>query len=179
MIRKIFVGSIFGICAAFSSAHADGQSCDYAVQYGDTVGVFAEARPVRLDIGTRAMKKNASPNHESWATRLKIKRLDGPSTGVVCSNHVIGIFSEDGKFRLDIGTQAVKEDVPASHVSWATLLNIQPVDGASHNEVEYGTTIKILSQDNQARLDIGTDTMKVNVAASHDSWATRLKIVRQ
>ena len=42
-------------------------------------------------------------------------------------NEIVGIFSENGQFRLDIGTDAVKQNVPASHESWATRLRITPL----------------------------------------------------
>ncbi|NEP61693.1 MAG: hypothetical protein F6K31_32865 [Symploca sp. SIO2G7] len=35
-------------------------------------------------------------------------------------NDLVGIFSEDGRVRLDVGIRAMKEEVPASHESWAT-----------------------------------------------------------
>jgi hypothetical protein len=40
---------------------------------------------------------------------------------------VVGIFSEDGKFRLDIGTDTMKKNVAADHNSWATRLRIKPL----------------------------------------------------
>lgn len=88
--------------------------------------MFSATGPVRLDIGTRATKENVPTSHESWSTRLRIVRLDGPSAGPVAANHLVGIFSEDGNWRLDTGDRAMKENVPASHESWATQLVILP-----------------------------------------------------
>lgn len=47
----------------------------------------------------------------------------------------IGVFSEDGKWRLDIGTDAVKKSIPASHNSWATRLRIQDADPVTDVEI--------------------------------------------
>jgi hypothetical protein len=146
------------------------------VQLNEVVGIFSENGQFRLDIGTDAVKQNVPASHDSWATRLIIRRLDGPSRGPVGSNHVVGIFSEDGKFRLDIGTDAMKRNVPASHVSWATQLRINRLNSSNIGPVMYEDVVGIFSEDGKYRLDIGTDAMKQNVPASHDSWATRLRI---
>ena len=146
------------------------------IKYGETVGVFSEDGKFRLDIGTDATKKTIPAAHNSWATRLKIKRLDGENSGVISDRHVVGIFSEDGKFRLDIGTDAMKKNVPAKHISWATRLVIKRLDGASSGEVCYGHVVGIFSENEKYRLDIGTDAMKTTVPAAHNSWATRLRI---
>lgn len=41
--------------------------------------------------------------------------------------------------------------------------------------LEYGKVYGIFCEDGRCRLDIGTDAMKKDVLADHDSWATRLK----
>jgi hypothetical protein len=145
------------------------------LQLNEIVGIFSD-NGVRLDIGTDAVKQNVPASHDSWATRLIIRRLDGPSRGPVHSNDVIGIFSEDGRFRLDIGTDAMKQNVPASHESWATRLRIARLNGPNVGPVMYEDVVGIFSEDARFRLDIGTDAMKKNVPADHDSWATRLRI---
>ncbi len=146
------------------------------VQFNEVVGIYSENGQFRLDIGTDAVKQNVSASHESWATRLIIRRLNGPSRGPVHDNDVIGIFSEDGRFRLDIGTDAAKKNVPASHQSWATRLRIVRLGGPNVGPVTYEEVVGIFSEDAKFRLDIGTDAMKKNVAADHNSWATRLVI---
>jgi hypothetical protein len=146
------------------------------VQLNEVVGIFSENGQFRLDIGTDAVKQNVLASHDSWATRLIIRRLDGQSTGPVRSNHVVGIFSENGQYRLDIGTDAMKQNVAASHESWATRLKILQLNSSTLGPVMYEDVVGIFSEDGKYRLDIGTDAMKQNVAASHDSWATRLKI---
>lgn len=146
------------------------------IQYGQIVGIFSPSQPYRLDIGTRATKENVPASHESWATRLRIRRIDGRSEGPVMSNHLVGFFSEDDRYRLDIGNRATKENVPSSHRSWATLLRIQRLDGPSTGAVYYGDLVGVFSEDNRYRLDIGTRAMKENVPASHRSWATELTV---
>jgi len=94
-------------------------------------------------------------------------------------NNVVGIFSENGKVRLDIGIRAMKEEVPASHDSWATRLRIVPLNQLALGQITYGTVVGIFSETKQVRLDIGIRAVKERVPASHDSWATRLKIRKQ
>lgn len=146
------------------------------ISYGQPVGVFSATEYVRLDIGLRAVKAEVPGTHESWATRLYIRRLDGPSAGPVLSNHLVGIFSEDGRVRLDIGTRAMKENVPASHRSWATVLYIRRLDGPNYGQVRYGDLVGFFSQDGRVRLDIGSWAMLEEVPAYHESWATQLVI---
>ncbi|MHC5053441.1 MAG: ETX/MTX2 family pore-forming toxin [Planctomycetota bacterium] len=146
------------------------------IQYSQLVGIFSEDGKHRLDIGTRAAKKNTPANHDTWATRLVIKRLDGESSGAVSDYDVVGLFSEDGKFRLDIGTGAMKKNTPADHESWATRLLIRRLDGESSGDVCYGHVVGVFSEDGKYRLDIGTGAVKKNAAADHDTWATRLRI---
>lgn len=140
------------------------------------VGIFSEDGNFRLDIGTRAMKQNVPASHESWATRLILKRLDGPNTGPISPDHVVGIFSMNERFRLDIGTRAMKENVPADHESWATRLRIVPLNRVGGGPVQYNEVVGIFSEDGKFRLDIGTGAVKEDVPASHNSWATRLRI---
>merc|ERR1711959_677240 len=86
----------------------------------DLIKILSEDKKVRLDIGGDCVLKEIPASHESWATRLIIKRVDGPSRGDIETDHVVGIFSENNDKRLDIGGDAMKEEVPASHESWAT-----------------------------------------------------------
>ena len=129
-----------------------------------------------LDIGAASMKAECEASHESWATRLVIRRVDGPSKGPVslCS-HKVGIFSEKNGKRLDIGSASVRE-CAASHNSWATRLFIRPLDGSS--QVQYNQLVGIFSESNGKRLDIGSASVYREIDASHSSWATRLHIHR-
>ena len=144
--------------------------------WNGVVGVFSEDGKWRLDISDAAMKKNTPTSHNSWATRLILKRLDGASSGIVDSSHVIGIFSEDGKWRLDIGDTATKKNMPSSHSSWATRLRIVPLERMGLGTIRYGEVVGVFSEDGKHRLDIGEAAMKKNTPASHNSWATRLKV---
>ncbi len=145
-------------------------------EWNDVVGIFSANDKYRLDIGTRAMKENVPASHDSWATRFVIKRLDGPSVGPVLPNHVVGIFTENGQYRLDIGKRSMKGKGPASHSSWATRLRIVPLNNLALGPIEYGTVIGVFSENGQYRLDISNRAVKKSVPASHDSWATRLRI---
>merc|ERR1712232_1529295 len=75
----------------------------------DLIKILSEDKKVRLDIGGDCVLKEVPASHESWATRLIIKRLDGPNKGPVQTDHVVGIFSEDGQKRLDVGEAAMKK----------------------------------------------------------------------
>lgn len=151
--------------------------------YNDIIKIVSQDGQSRLDIGSASLKPQSS-DHNSWATMLQIKRLDGESTGVVLYSHVIGIFSQDGRVRLDIGSLAVTPQSP-DHESWATQLFISNADNNERKpglrksgQVRYGDPIGIYSFDGKFRLDLGSDSMKTEVPASHDSWATRLNIQR-
>ncbi|MGB1256647.1 MAG: hypothetical protein ACPG51_12345 [Thiolinea sp.] len=146
------------------------------VNYGDTIGIFAEDDRARLDVGIRAMKEEIPADHDSWATRLIIKRLDGRNDGPVSPEHLVGIFSEDGRARLDIGIRAMKEEIPADHESWATKLTIKRLDGDNQGPVHYDDVVGIFSEDGRVRLDVGIRAMKEEIPADHESWATRLRI---
>lgn len=149
------------------------------IYYNQLIGIFSESEPVRLDIGTRAMNENIPASHNSWATRFRIERLDGASRGTVFSHHTIGLFSETEPVRLDIGMRAMKENVPASHNSWATQLVIKRLDGPNRGPISYGEVVGVFSSDRNFRLDIGTRAVKEDVPSSYNSWGTRLRITPQ
>ena len=146
------------------------------VNENDLIKIISENNEARLDIGVWCVKEEVPSNHNSWATRLQIKRLDGPNRGLVNTNHVIGIFSEDGKTRLDLGERAMKKNGRISHESWATRLRMKRLNGTSNTPLRYGEIIGLFSECGKKRLDIGERAMKENIPASHDSWATRLHI---
>eukprot|EP00008_Paramoeba_atlantica_P003010 CAMPEP_0201489422 /NCGR_PEP_ID=MMETSP0151_2-20130828/22793_1 /ASSEMBLY_ACC=CAM_ASM_000257 /TAXON_ID=200890 /ORGANISM="Paramoeba atlantica, Strain 621/1 / CCAP 1560/9" /LENGTH=153 /DNA_ID=CAMNT_0047875021 /DNA_START=95 /DNA_END=557 /DNA_ORIENTATION=+ len=93
-------------------------------------------------------------------------------------HHLVGIFSEDGGYRLDIGIQSMKEEIPASHDSWATRFVIKRLDGPNRGPISSDHVVGIFSVLQHVRLDIGSASVKKQVSASHESWATRLWIKR-
>jgi len=145
------------------------------IQEKDLIKILSEDKKVRLDIGGDCVLKEVPASHESWATRLIIKRVDGPSHGDIETDHVVGIFSEDGQTRLDVGERAMKKNGSPSHESWATRLYIRRLNGGK-GYLKYDELVGIFSENNDKRLDIGGDAMKEEVPASHESWATRLFI---
>ncbi|MBL4940219.1 MAG: SUMF1/EgtB/PvdO family nonheme iron enzyme [Colwellia sp.] len=145
----------------------------YSITQKDIIAIMTENGEWRLDIGATATKKLVTTNHESWATRLVIRRLDGPSEGRLESNHVFGVFSENGKYRLDIGQSIKKTSIDISDST--TKFRIKPLKNDPNAEVHYGDLVGIYSSDMGYRLDIGKDTMKRSTKAKHDSWATRFK----
>lgn len=131
----------------------------------------------RLDIGSASVNKECAASHESWATVLYIRRLDGPSEGPVIlgAGHKVGIFCESMEWRLDIGAASMKKECHADHESWATKLFIKPADGST--EVNYGQAVGIFSEDGRVRLDIGSASVKP-CAGTHESWASQLSILQ-
>jgi hypothetical protein len=150
----------------------------------DTIDIITESGDYRLDIGGLPFKRNTPTSEVSSTTLFQFKRLDGPNTGPVRDDHIVGIFSADGKYRLDVGTASMKVNVPVSHVSWATSLKLErPArdPGGKVNTIAYygvGQTFGIVSSTRPYRLDIGPDACNP-ASASHDSWATRFKIRHQ
>ena len=142
------------------------------------VKILSENAKTRLDIGCASMRSEVDASHESWATRLYIRRLDGPSTGPVCEGHLIGIFSEHHNKRLDIGHASVKEQ-HAGHESWATRLFIRPVGHRANGPptvLSYGQLVGIFSQDGRKRFDVGGAGVYKDCDAGHESCTTRLRI---
>lgn len=148
------------------------------VKYGQTIGIFSSDYKGRLDIGTATMKKKASASHVSSATKLRIRRVDGPSVDEVMDDHIIGIFSEDNKYCLDIGKGSMKKTQAPTHLSSATELKIWPAtqqNGRADQAIMYDDIIGVFSADGDHRLDIGSASLTPQ-KASHVSWATELLI---
>lgn len=80
-----------------------------------------------VDVG-RGPNPHADRDHDSYGTRLRFRRLDGESSGVVHVSHVFKIINEDGSKCLDVLShgEAVSE---ASHDSWATRFFVRPLNG--------------------------------------------------
>jgi hypothetical protein len=145
------------------------------INYGELVQIVCESCEFKLDIGDDAAQKNTPASWNSWATELVIKRLDGPSSGPISSLHVVGIYSKDQPYRLDIGTDTMKRNTPASFESWATQLVIKRLDGKPNlGPVCYGDVVGIFGGD--SRLDIGA-VIDPAAPADKNTWATRFHIL--
>jgi len=155
------------------------------VTYGELIGVFSSDygpdTGARLDIGLNGMKVFTPASTLTTTTKLRIKRLDGPSVGDVEDTHVVGIFSEDWKYRLDVGDGSLKENTSPTFLSENTQLKIWPAEKASKSgdesksgqNISYDDVIGVFSEYGDHRLDIGSNA--VNPAdKNHDSWATEL-----
>jgi D-alanyl-D-alanine carboxypeptidase len=146
------------------------------IYYEDEIEIVSSTLPCRLDIGEAAMKLNTPDGLSSLTTTLIIKRLDGPNIGHVEDSHIVGIFSKDGMFRLDIGEASMKQNTPMSHVSWATVLKLSPATpGAGNRIVMYGDQVGVFSTIQPYRLDLGPAAC-IPASKDHESWATGLYI---
>ena len=164
-----------------------GAAPDGAIMPGQLVKVLSagwrgkardDPRVVRLDIGVASFRRNTAGTHDSWATRLVLRRLDGANKGDVMEGHVFGIFSEDGRKRLDLGCASIEEQRDVRHESWATRLRIRPLkeDTDATRPLQYNEVVGVFSDDGRSyRLDIGSAACKEQ-HAEHDSWATRLRL---
>ena len=149
------------------------------VRPNQLVKVLSERGEVRLDISVASFKRNTVGTHDSWATRCVLRRLDGPSEGDVEEGHVLGIFSENGSTRLDLGCASIKEQRNVQQESWATRLRIKPLArtrGDDARPLQYDEVVGVFSDDGHSyRLDIGRASC-TEASAGHNSWATRMKI---
>jgi len=72
------------------------------IYYGEEIRIVSSTKPIRLDIGTAAMKKVTPGSHSSWATKLIIKRLDGPNEGKVEDTHEVKTTQPGWTLALDL-----------------------------------------------------------------------------
>ena len=103
---------------------------------GDLVAVVSSSGGAQLDIsGAREPGKV-----ESWATRFRVLRLDGPSDGPVLCSHVVGLFSDGCGRRLNlsrVSTPCVAETEGACDGQDglvdgpAAMLEVRALDGES------------------------------------------------
>jgi len=89
------------------------------VNLDDEVGIFSVESEYRLDMGGAC---NDNPDHESWATILEVRALEGG--GKIRYNQPIGLFctgENEGKYRVDIGPNCCD----TGHDSWATVFKLR------------------------------------------------------
>jgi len=173
----------------------------------DLLKVLTESGMARLDIieGCQPHSPTQSAESSGW-TRLCVHRLDGPSIGYISQHHIIGIFTHDRLFRLDIGG-GLNPQLPACE-SNGTRLRLCPVSeagassdsagassdiagassdsagassdsaGASSSEVplHYGQLFGLFSLCGTHRLSLGPLSCHRSVHGFTDSWATRLQL---
>merc|ERR1711918_10293 len=119
-----------------------------------------------VDIGNACNDRG----HESWATIVEFRRLDGPSHGKMHTGHEVGIFSCENGMRLDVGAGGGCT-ADAGHDSWATRLQIIPQHG-ERRALSYGEPCGIFSEEADRRLDFGPCAAD----GGHDSWATKFRV---
>lgn len=150
---------------------------DDVIYYGTPVGVFNEGNDVRLDLTSEVNFTLVDPHQDRPTSRFIIKRLDAIDyRGEIRADDIVGIFTEDDQFRLDIGEFVFPQKVAANHVTQTTVLTIEKLEGKSAGPVHYGEVVGIFSSDHIYRLDIESPPLKAKMSAHHDSWATRLRV---
>jgi hypothetical protein len=125
----------------------------------------------RVDMGPFSTDEG----HESWATVLKIRRLDGPSEGPVRVGHEIMIYSPEASRRLDVGMKEGTSCDP-NHRSSSTYFHVKPV-GDFHSEsepIKYEQEVGFFSPESPfLRMDInGVAAADMNLS----TWTTRLRL---
>lgn len=150
---------------------------DEVISYGTPIGIFNEGGDVRLDLGLDVTSALVRASEDRPSTRFVIRRLDAEDAdGEVRAEHVVGIFTEDKRFRLDIGHACFAYKVSAEKVSETTVLCIEHLGDKRGGPVHYGELVGIFTSDHQYRLDIGTPPLKSQQGAGYESWATRLRV---
>ena len=157
--------------------------------------VLTSSSAARLDLSCASLRRETPETHDSPTTRLKLRRLDGPSIGPVSACHVVGIFSEDGKKRLDL-VRAVLPQVTI-HQTAATCLLIEPLQPGggvldaeerraqpAGDVLHYGQTVGVFSLPDgsgnpRLRLDLGTESVfatKPCKGDAKDDWGNSLRV---
>lgn len=96
----------------------------------DVVGIFSEDNQLRLDIGEACFARKVEANRISETTVFVIRGLNGEKSGPIKNGATVGIFTSDGKYRLDLDSPPLKTRMTNSWDSWATRLrikNVQPI----------------------------------------------------
>ena len=109
--------------AGASASDAGTAGDEELLWHGDTVRVIdcSEARRLCLT------KAHEPAKVESWATRFRPIRLDGPSDGPVRRSHVVGLFSDGCGRRLNIDKVSVPAD--GARDGPTTLFELRALDG--------------------------------------------------
>ena len=121
----------------------------------DLISVCSEHHKFTLDVSLA----NEPPSHESWATRVRLCRLDGESRGPVSTRHVVAILSDGCGKRMDITKASVAQAAgPAEGVASpsanslrtpTTVLEACPLDGEcpANEPVEYCRPLALFSSE--------------------------------
>jgi hypothetical protein len=159
------------------------------------VKVLSADGQLRLDLGDLQYKCNSPIDPDRPTSRFVIRRLDGPSTGPVSSEHLFGVFTEDGTLRVDVDAPTVNP-VRNAHESWATRLELRPLppigapsfdaDTVAHwrerplqyeqDVVGLFSTVTGSKHDKVGMLDISPHAVYQPCPASHDANGTRLQL---
>ena len=162
---------------------------------GVPLQVLTSSGAARLDLSRASLRRETPETHDSPTTRLKLRRLDGPSIGPVSACHVVGIFSEDGKKRLDL-VRAVRPQVIV-HQTATTCMTIEPLQPGggvldaekrhaqpAGDVLHYGQTVGVFSLPDgsgnaRLRLDLGTGSVfatKPSKGDAKDDWGNSLRV---
>jgi len=124
-----------------------------AVQCGETISIVTEDRLSKLDLAS--MSSLVAADFSAWSsTKIRFDRIDGPSSGDVQFDHLVGIFANNDEgvmFRLK-----VSGSTSMSTTTSTTKLGVRSGDGSScTGSVQYGVEYGVFTEDMNNRLDIG------------------------
>jgi len=147
-----------------------------ALQCGETISLVTEDRLGKLDLAS--MASLVDPGHSAWSSaKLRFDRIDGPSSGDVQFDHLVGIFaaSDTGAmFRLKISSS-----VSLSSTAATSRVQVRAGDGSScvaSGAVQYGAEYSVFTADLAHRLDIGSLGAGSPAPWDNHSPATRIHL---
>lgn len=146
------------------------------IHYGTPIGVYNSDNELRLDLAIGPTRHLVAAHEDTPESHLTIRRLDGPSEGVVCAEHHVAIETVDSGHRLDIGGLQVLPKVPASEVTPTTTLKCIPLGRNADGLVHYGDHFIIVTADDAFRLEISDRVFTHTQPSSHESFGTSLHL---
>lgn len=146
------------------------------ISYGVPIGVYNEGDELRLDLAIGPTRYQVPLDEDDPESHLTIIRLDGPSEGVVCAEHLIAIETIDSRRRLDIGGLTVLPKVPASQVTPTSTVKFLPLGPDGDGLLRYGDPVILVTADDAFRLEISDRVFTYTQPEGHESFGTRLHL---
>jgi hypothetical protein len=113
----------------------------------------------------------------SWATKLKFRRLDGPSRGFIMEGHEVMLYSPEADRRLDIGMLEATSCDP-SFKSQTTCFKVKPTfqDYPSTEPLKYEQEVGVFSYRSSLRMDIAAvATTEMDLSSSTTKFKVEIE----